>query len=223
MPPKVLRRKIGKRRVGAKRYRKKRMVNVNRAMAPFAQRYITKLKYVTSAVLSTTNGYIYKMALNNLFDPDNTGIGHQPYGYDQLAALYNRYRVIKCYYTVSHNPTTGTNPSRVVCLPSNEFTDTFNSGSDAAENPRARWSFQMPGGSIQKIKGVVYLPSLVGRNKQQYMADDRYQALTTGGPNEAACLYLIGSDIADGAINVNVSITMTFVAEFFDVKKLAQS
>ena len=33
------------------------------------------------------------MRMNSLFDPDQTGTGHQPYYFDQFAALYNRYTV----------------------------------------------------------------------------------------------------------------------------------
>ena len=32
--------------------------------------------------------------MNSLFDPDQTGTGHQPYYFDQFAALYNRYTVL---------------------------------------------------------------------------------------------------------------------------------
>jgi len=34
--------------------------------------------------------------LNSIFDPDYTYTGHQPYFRDQLAALYNTYKVLKC-------------------------------------------------------------------------------------------------------------------------------
>ena len=34
------------------------------------------------------------MRMNSLFDPDQTGTGHQPYYFDQFAALYNRYTVL---------------------------------------------------------------------------------------------------------------------------------
>lgn len=48
-----------------------------------------------------TDGYSeYVLSLSSVYDPDITGSGHQPRGYDQWANLYNAYRVINCYWTV---------------------------------------------------------------------------------------------------------------------------
>jgi len=42
---------------------------------------------------------------NGLYDPDATlGAGHQPYGFDQLMALYNRYVVLGAKITVTAFP-----------------------------------------------------------------------------------------------------------------------
>lgn len=38
--------------------------------------------------------------LNGMFDPDFTGVGHQPYGHDELATLYRFYRVMGVTVTV---------------------------------------------------------------------------------------------------------------------------
>jgi len=38
----------------------------------------------------------YQFIMNSCFDPDYTAAGHQPYGFDQWAALYNHYVVEKC-------------------------------------------------------------------------------------------------------------------------------
>lgn len=58
--------------------------------------FATKLKYVqihdntSSSGTSPTNLWF---RMNSLYDPDGSGIGHQPMGFDQLVTLYGRYRV----------------------------------------------------------------------------------------------------------------------------------
>lgn len=69
---------------------------------PFPPEYPCKLRYVERVTLSTFGtsssafGPEYVMAINNLFDPNFSGGGHQPQGFDQLAALYKRYTVLVC-------------------------------------------------------------------------------------------------------------------------------
>lgn len=66
---------------------------------PFRPQMSVKLRFTDTTVLTSgLNGAIgdlIKFRLNSLFDPDfSAGIGqHQPYGYDQLATLYQRYKV----------------------------------------------------------------------------------------------------------------------------------
>jgi hypothetical protein len=71
-----------------------------------------------SALVGTTKVF----SLNSLFDPDNSGVGHQPYGYDQLCTSsgpYMRYKVLNtkvevivttgtaCWLCIAvHNPST---------------------------------------------------------------------------------------------------------------------
>lgn len=44
---------------------------------------------------------------NSIHDPDFTGIGHQPYGHDTYASIYNHYNVRSA--TITMTPTTSTN------------------------------------------------------------------------------------------------------------------
>lgn len=223
MPPlrskgkKVMRRKAGV----YKRKRAARQVNVNRALVPFAQRYITRQKYSDSFFMAPGTPF-YQFNLNSLFDPDRTGIGHQPHGYDTLATLYNRYRVIKCDWSINFYSTVA--PVRLAACPANEAIAPVNV-SDLVENPRTRWKVSIPGGNTQTLKGSVYIPSLMGRTKTQYMADDRYQAPVTSSPNELAILNIFQADIGTDAptSTVNCVITLTYTSEFFDVKNLARS
>lgn len=70
----------------------------------FPNRMMVKLKY-TSEILpfsAAPGGSINWNTFrpNSLFDPDFTNVGHQPKYRDQLAALYNTYRVYGCKLTV---------------------------------------------------------------------------------------------------------------------------
>lgn len=56
-----------------------------------------KMPYVDHFIFDnavTTNGY-QKWRINSMFDPDITNVGHQPRGFDQMSALYQRYMVNK--------------------------------------------------------------------------------------------------------------------------------
>lgn len=214
-------RKLIRRKRWARKARK--TVNVNRALAPIAQRYITKMKYSQVIATDATLGS-YKMNLNSIYDPDFSGTGHQPYGFDQLASLYNRYRVISCGYRINL-AVVSTGPSiMLTAMPSNQNV-TAGTGSEIRENPRAKYITQNPGGPSVTLRGKTYLPSLVGRNKAQYMADDRYQALVTANPQEEAYLniqtFAPSTDLPLGS--VAVQIVMEYTVEFFDIKALGQS
>lgn len=195
-------------------------VTVNKALSPLPQRYITKMKYSESYTLQLTNSYTQVINLNSIWDPNRTGIGHQPYGFDQLAALYNRYRVISCKYIV--NGYSGANAIRYGTIVTNDVPP-VNDMSELAENPRAQYRVQLPGGNTTQIRGTAYLPSVVGRTKSQYMADDRYQAQTNASPQELALLTIYGADITDAATNVLVTVTLEYFVEFFDIIPLNQS
>lgn len=55
----------------------------------------TTHRYCESVVVNGTSGAIgtYTWSANGLFDPNITGTGHQPYGYDQFQAYYSSWMV----------------------------------------------------------------------------------------------------------------------------------
>ena len=71
-------------------------VSVPRGIFGFPDEFITTIRYVDVYTLTSASNGIAKqyMRMNSLFDPDQTGTGHQPYYFDQFAALYNRYTVL---------------------------------------------------------------------------------------------------------------------------------
>lgn len=61
----------------------------------FPDKISTKLQYSDVVQLQASAGTpgLWQFRMNSLFDPDFTGTGHQPKWFDQLAAVYFRYRV----------------------------------------------------------------------------------------------------------------------------------
>lgn len=218
MPDHKPRRKFNRKRVNRKAPRRKASVLVNRALHPLPQRYITKQKYSDVITLSAVQS-TFLMNLNSVFDPNRTGVGHQPYGFDTLATLYNRYRVISCSWVIN---CASQSAVRLGCIAVNDV-PTLISMSDFVERPRARFVVQQPGGNTQYLKGKQYIPSLVGRSKSEYMSDDRYQAEVTTSPQELALLQIAGFAMNDGTAAIDVTITMEYTVEYFDIKQLIQS
>lgn len=212
----ALKRRFLRRKIGARR---RAMGLVNNALQPIPQRFIVKMKYADD-VYANASG-LYTFNLNSIFDPNRTGAGHQPYGFDQFATLYNRYRVISCSWRVT--APSSTNTVQLGCIPTNEAITpaTF---AELKENPRAKYVIQHVGGNVQLCKGRAYIPSLVGRTKAQYMADDRYQATVLTDPAELAVLNIMTANNAGvGQASQVINVLLEYVVEFFDVKPLAQS
>lgn len=70
---------------------------------------MVKLRYVTSQSMDApiNSTAVHTFRANSLYDPDYTILGHQPMGFDQWAAFYNKYVVVSCKITCTftHNPT----------------------------------------------------------------------------------------------------------------------
>lgn len=217
-----------KRMVRPKRFRRggQSTTLVNSSLRPIPARFITKHKYAEAVTVSAAGIAGYKWNLNSLFDPNRSGIGHQPYGYDQLAGLYNRYRVISCKYVMSCISDSGN--IQVAVLPANESLSLIGNVSEARENPRAKYIVQTPtsGGTLKVLKGNVYLPALVGATKTQYMSDDRYQAIVGNSPTELAVLNAYAQGLNDDPTfnaNPTFNILLEYTVEWFDVTTQDQS
>lgn len=78
----------------------------------FPNSIITKIRYADVLSLSSAAGAraINVYAANGIFDPDITGIGHQPMYRDQYAGLYDQYVVIGSKITVQYAPSSITVP-----------------------------------------------------------------------------------------------------------------
>lgn len=127
------------------RYRRKsRRYNVNRRISSmrsptvgYINNYLlgkSKLirhTYGISTTISASAGGVgnHCLNLNGLYDPDSTGAGHQPLGFDQMLAFFKHYCVVGCKVTATFIDTSGDGGNHFAALgysssPANPFVTT---------------------------------------------------------------------------------------------------
>lgn len=100
------RRTVRKRRPRRRVYRKRRRVTPSRCLGPLRNSQVAKLIYhdqfsIDPAVAAAGNQVF---SCNGVYDPDITGVGHQPRGFDQMIAMYDHCVVIGFKFTAWVHP-----------------------------------------------------------------------------------------------------------------------
>ncbi len=194
------------------------------SMSPIAPRLVTQLAYADIVRLGITTGIQTEQIfrLNSPYDPDFSGSGHQAKGFDQLAAMYNRYRVYKTSYDIWFTVTgTADQPALCVTFPSNSSVTTTDANS-TVENWQAKWgyaTFQQP----LHLKGTVDLPTLNGKSLIAYGADDTTQSEITTNPGEGLFLHCCASNNNAASVSIDVKVRFVMHVEFSDPTQLAVS
>lgn len=71
---------------------------------PFPSMMRNRMRYVENIIIGTVassdDAVLHYFSCNGIHDPSVSGTGHQPYGHDTVASLYNHYRVDKAVITV---------------------------------------------------------------------------------------------------------------------------
>jgi len=179
-------------------------------------RLISDLKYTEQLFTSVGPGVlnIQSFRMNSIFDPDITSVGHQPYGYDVLETIYNRYRVFSLVWQINFAATS--QPYVAVVVPVNGTPFSFVTIDAAAEYPRAVQKYVSLGGSTMRIGGRMYLPALLGVKKSEYMDDDRFQATYNSNPAELMTLQILTYNATGATINIPYVVTLIYRTESFD-------
>lgn len=175
----------------------------------------TKLRYnrnLYAVPSSTIKNQIF--SLNFLFDPDITGGGQQPVYFDQLTAVYNRYRVRSCKYVITLS--NFNTPVRYCVIATNNSTPVDIQAASA--NPYSKSgvinAMSNGGKSVKTITGYTSIKALLGED----LTDDRDQAVVTASPANVARLSILTESL-DGSTNMstwNCTVVLTYYCELFD-------
>lgn len=192
---------------------------------PFPPAIKRTLHYTESYSFTTGSvgvlGTAVQMNLNSLYDPNASGVGHQPYGFDQVAALYRVYKVTGVTVELKW-----TNPSAdgLVCVAMTgsqglNYALAGRSHDEVSELPFTVTRILNDSGS-QNATVRQYFPmyTLLGVTPNQFSSDvSQYQAAVTASPAAMPKLKMaVGSIVGETGATVQCKVTLKFHSVFYD-------
>lgn len=199
---------------------------------PFPIRRFAALTYSSAYSLASgaigTYGTEQVFRLNSLYDPDFTGVGHQPYGHDQLALLYSKYKVhrVGVYVEIeaSSSATLGYLPVLGMTFTGPEQTASL-TGMLWGEVDEKQCATTLSASVMnpRSFSKTFNMQELIGCTKQQFGSDvSQYSASLGANPASIAWLRMaLISNVAD-TVSI-VRVRLVFETEFWDRIPLAQS
>lgn len=211
-----------KRRRGGRRRRGRKMT-IRRS--PMATKFLTHLRYTDQINVDPgLSGLraVHVFRANSLFDPDETGGGHQPRGFDQIMPMYEKYTVIACRMKCTFMANEANQNARV-CIailntgtPLVSFNDYLESGT--AITKYLTNTSQPSVVIVQKVAMAKWF------SKTSLLSEDTVQGSSTGNPAEVCHFHVVAAGVNGvNTGNVTVQVEIQFVAVFTEPVVVAQS
>lgn len=208
------------RRVG---YRRPYMSNRLSGMPKTRRAILRYTDHVTSmqSTLGALASYVFRA--NGCYDPNYTGAGHQPMGWDQWTNLYNHYVVLGAKMTIK-------------VLPDSDNVSPCVIGTYVTDGTTVPYS--TPGSFIEAKRGpyrlfkatdrVVSLVQKYSSKKQFNITDvkdnmDRIGAPVTADPTEEALFNIWFFTMDNTTASPNLFVSIDYIVEFSEPKDMATS
>jgi len=202
---------------------KRNKTRISRAMTntAFPSSKFCKMTYADNWTLTSTTGtpggWIFN--INSLFDPDQTGVGHQPYFYDQLAAIYNAYVVTACKIEItgsaSSNASVTLRSTTSPTVPSNLTLE--------MERPKCKKAFFTATGNGKTITNYTTCAALFGRSKSAITDEDDFRGAGGSPAQRGYWALCIQHPDQSSTVSMYVNIKITYYCKWMNLKVLNQS
>ncbi len=197
-------------------------------------KFRTTLTYVDQFVLNSTttstDNYVFRA--NSLFDPNYTGSGHQPLGYDQWTTFYNNWVVTKCSVKLTMTPpnlSTGTpqiNNQLVAIVPRRNDPTAISDVMTALEQPYTRWAMVVGYAKPPTLSMTIDCPKFFGVSRNVYSSSIEYSGAIGGNPTQTLYIVICAGSTAQSINNpdpVYVTAEFLFETTFYGAITLASS
>lgn len=198
----------------------------------FPPRFKKKLFYCENGIGSTSSAGLcttYFFSANGMFDPNVTGTGHQPMGFDQMMLMYEQYSVTSAKISVTFVNASASNILDSVGLYLSPDTTNITVISRLLENGNIVWTTLMPVfliGSVKTLSLEVDIATYFGKNlnKRAITLDSDLYGTAAANPNEQCYFGLLSFDpTGTNVVTTDFVVEIEYEAIFWEPRKLTQS
>lgn len=191
--------------------------------APIPKIKYVKLRYCDVIQLdpgSMDTAVEYRFRSNSIFDPDYSGVGHQPRYHDTYEAMYENFEVLGSKISARFNTTAGA-PMMIGINRDNDTTTSYANRTALMEDPNSKYKV---------------LPS---NGSKPVWLSCNWSAKKTLGPNHAVTnlssfganptenqhfvIWAINQYGAEDPGSINIAVTIDYVCRLSERKEIAQS
>lgn len=197
--------------------RKTQKQKIGTGGSPIPPRYVSRLSYLGIGTINAASSLVGSTGyrLNGMFDPDFSGTGIQPLYYDQMSALYSKYRVYRAIVTLDiSNETEET--TTVFAFPS----IANSAGTSLAAMCTQRYSKaytlgpKSGGQGMKRVTMQVDIAKVWGVDQRTLRSEDDFAAATSGNPGNTIYLWIGGRCIGTTATILRYTLRIVYECDF---------
>lgn len=225
MPPRKKKRTYRKKRPYKKRRypRKNMLISVDRTPVP--KTAMIKFRYVDDVTIDPAIGGVatHVFSCNGMYDPNITGTGHQPHGFDQWMTFYNHFTVVGAKITATAMTDTEANANQywfgVAVRPG---TTLVTNSTLAREDGMMKWRYNSGKQAKTTVSRKFSTKKFFGVKTP--IAEHDYRGSNSANPNEQAYFHVTAGAIGtNDPYAVECQVVIEYIAVLTEPKPVGQS
>lgn len=184
---------------------------------PFPKVFTNYVTYAEIAPVAVNGWGTYQFSCNNLYDPNQSGTGHQPMYYDELCAIYDHWCVESSSFEVQIANALGRDFELTAWIDDDTSHDTAGNYWLAAERPGAKTTYSYPPSGVNNTLRLQWnAQRAFGKTA---LTNPNFQGAVTTPPIEQQFYTMLVTD--NGAATVltfNIRVKITYKVRWSEFK-----
>lgn len=186
-----------------------------------------RMRYCKEGYLGSTSGILNSVffAMNDIWDPEVAAGGHQPMGFDQMAALYNRYLVLGSKITITFydNAASHSSPAVVGACMTDGTVAPYIVNTSYIEAKRGQWRTITGGARIPIKVTCKYSPKKYWGIKDVKDQHEKIGGAVVGSPDSRAYCMVWVQCTDGGTQTLSATYVIDYLVQFTEPKDIAAS